>query len=556
MKKYVGLLLVAAMLISMLPVGNVVFAAGNPLLEVSNVEGSPGDQITVEVFFNNSYGFGGIAYDVCYDPTMLRVVSYSLGIGSHICVDSGADTYENKINFQYAGTSNIEGDGVLVSIVFEIIAEQPCTTMIDVIVEPGTTFYYDGRREIDFALENASGSVTVCCPHTNTVEVEGIPADCDESGYTAGVYCNDCQTYISGHELISPTGIHVDSDGLWEYDENHHFHTCDCGATFDTSAHFGGEATCVEVARCEVCGIVYGQVDSTNHGETEIRDAVEATCGTDGYTGDIYCKDCGVKVTAGTVIPATREHIYVTEIERVEADCTTDGYVIMACDCGAEQKNSLPAIGHNYNTIIVAPTCTEEGYTTHTCANCGDSYVDTYTDATGHSHVVTDSKAATCTEDGYITYTCRCGDTYNEVIEATGHDYDSVVTEPNCTEQGYTTHTCRCGDSYVDSYTEPNGHSYVDGECEHCGEADPDAILMGDVNGDGQVNYLDAMLIAQFYVGDIEEDELNLAAADVNGDGIVNYLDAMMVAQFYVGDIDSFPAEDSASCYRSRRNDR
>ncbi len=61
----------------------------------------------------------------------------------------------------------------------------------------------------------------------------------------------------------------------------------------------------------------------------------------------------------------------------------------------------------------------------------------------------------------------------------------------------------------------------------------------GDTNMDGIINYLDAMLIAQFYVGDIEEDALNVAAADVNGDGKVDYLDAMLIAQFYVGDIDS-----------------
>lgn len=68
-------------------------------------------------------------------------------------------------------------------------------------------------------------------------------------------------------------------------------------------------------------------------------------------------------------------------------------------------------------------------------------------------------------------------------------------------------------------------------------------VTIGDANGDGVVNYLDAMLIAQYYVGDIADADLDLIAADVNGDGVVNYLDAMMVAQYYVGDIDSFPAE-------------
>lgn len=71
------------------------------------------------------------------------------------------------------------------------------------------------------------------------------------------------------------------------------------------------------------------------------------------------------------------------------------------------------------------------------------------------------------------------------------------------------------------------------------GSSEPE-VLLGDVNGDGVINYLDAMLVAQFYVGDIDETGLNMAAADVNADGTVNYLDAMLIAQFYVGDIDSF----------------
>ena len=40
--------------------------------------------------------------------------------------------------------------------------------------------------------------------------------------------------------------------------------------------------------------------------------------------------------------------------------------------------------GHVYVPEVTAPTCTEQGYTTYTCAVCGDSYVDDYTTAEGH----------------------------------------------------------------------------------------------------------------------------------------------------------------------------
>ena len=82
--------------------------------------------------------------------------------------------------------------------------------------------------------------------------------------------------------------------------------------------------------------------------------------------------------------------------------------------------NRATAHEHNYNAVVTAPTCTEKGYTTHTCA-CGDSYVDTYVDALGHawdSGKVT--KEPTETKTGVKTFTCtRCGETKTETIPVT-----------------------------------------------------------------------------------------------------------------------------------------
>ena len=121
---------------------------------------------------------------------------------------------------------------------------------------------------------------------------------------------------------------------------------------------------------------------------------------------------------------------------------------------------------HSYKDVVTAPTCTEKGYTTHTCS-CGDSYVDTYVDALGHAWdegKVT--KPATEAEDGVKTFTCtRCGETKTETIPKLTHDhsYKAVVTAPTCTEKGYTTHTCACGESYVDTYVDALGHSWDSG---------------------------------------------------------------------------------------------
>ena len=91
-----------------------------------------------------------------------------------------------------------------------------------------------------------------------------------------------------------------------------------------------------------------------------------------------------------------------------------------AFEAGSVLVSAAPHV-HDYAVTVTAPTCTEKGYTTHTCA-CGDSYVDTYVDALGHAWdegKVT--KPATEAEDGVKTFTCtRCGETKTETIPATG----------------------------------------------------------------------------------------------------------------------------------------
>ena len=150
---------------------------------------------------------------------------------------------------------------------------------------------------------------------------------------------------------------------------------------------------------------------------------------------------------------------------------------------------------HSYKDVVTAPTCTEKGYTTHTCA-CGDSYVDTYVDALGHAWdngKVT--KEPTETETGVKTFTCtRCGETRTETMPVIPHvhSYKAVVTAPTCTEKGYTTHTCACGDSYVDTYVDALGHAWDNGKvtkpatetedgvktftCTRCGETKTETI--------------------------------------------------------------------------------
>ena len=123
-----------------------------------------------------------------------------------------------------------------------------------------------------------------------------------------------------------------------------------------------------------------------------------------------YTTDTSVSVT----IKRRELHCNVTVESRNTkyANYSSSSYASFRC---------VEAHEHSYTDVVTAPTCTEKGYTTHTCS-CGDSYVDTYTDALGHawdSGKVT--KQPTATETGVRTYTCtRCSVTKTETIPATG----------------------------------------------------------------------------------------------------------------------------------------
>ncbi len=113
---------------------------------------------------------------------------------------------------------------------------------------------------------------------------------------------------------------------------------------------------------------------------------------------------------------------------------------------------------HTYETVVTAPTCTEQGYTTYTCI-CGESYVSDYTEALNHTVVIDEAIDADCVNNGLTegSHCELCGEIIvaQEVIPAYGHTYSSVVTAPTYEFGGYTTYTCSvCGDSYVDNYTD------------------------------------------------------------------------------------------------------
>ncbi len=327
-------------------------------------------------------------------------------------------------------------------------------------------------REVPEGMTTPSGMAEAGdpdCKHTKTEVRNPSNATCGKEGYTGDTYCKDCGKKLSEGTKISATGKH--SFGQWVASGNTEIRTCTVcqatesrGCTHQNRILTGAtEPTCGKAGFtgdhiCQACGVKvvpgtrieptgdheFGEWETTINngqnrtckvcGETETRPlpacnhpsigltgVVEPTCGTEGYTGDSVCNDCGTLLTAGEIVPASGNHV------------------------------------HTHYVGAVAPTCGKEGETgALKCTDCGNMVADSEKIAPTGDHKNTElreSKDATCGEDGYTgdTYCLDCGTKLKdgEVIPATGkHELEAgeILVEPTKKDDGSQIFACKgCG---------------------------------------------------------------------------------------------------------------
>ncbi len=255
-------------------------------------------------------------------------------------------------------------------------------------------------------------------------------------------------------------------------------------------------------------------INSSNHtGETELRNYRAATCNADGYSGDTYCKGCGVKLATGAVVPSTGEHTY-KGVVTTPATCMLAGEMTYTCTgCGvATYTEVISATGHDFGDPTyqwaadgsvcfayricsrcqgrqseyaanitpetkTAATCAAKGVTTYTAAfTAENSPFTTQTkdiadiDIDDENHTgeteVRDAVEPNCRDDGYTgdTYCVGCGVKLSSgtAIASTGeHAWGTgvITTDPTCTGKGVRTFTCSGCGSIDTKDIDPTGHT-------------------------------------------------------------------------------------------------
>lgn len=195
-------------------------------------------------------------------------------------------------------------------------------------------------------------------------------------------------------------------------------------------------------------------INKDNHtGGTEVKNAVEATCNKEGYSGDTYCLGCKALVKKGEAVAATGKHVagdkWLTDENAHWHICTTEG-------CEAIVDKAVHA--YSWKTDKKA-TEGETGLKHEECV-CGVKRSEnTVIPKLEHKPALVEGKEATCTEEGALEhfYCYNCGRYYASddgklgqqiqkdqiTLAATGHSFGTAF---EADEKGHW-HVCACGET-------------------------------------------------------------------------------------------------------------
>lgn len=251
----------------------------------------------------------------------------------------------------------------------------------------------DGEAKGACSRCNATVKVVVKAAHKYAAVNVTEPTTCKT--LLNGYQCTLCGNVAVKNDVITVAGasVTVTADATYNNNVKHNFSTAGVAmnATIEAMGYnsIAKEATCTatgyQIEKCTICSAYNVKV--------------------------LEAKQHNLEWSAlqGGVTPATPVAAYCVSAYTKTATCKNN--------CGyTETKTIKAATPHVLADTVKAPTCTDQGYTTHACVNCGYSYKDTYVNAKGHSYGATTRYAYDANKDGVQdatgrvkTYDCTTG---------------------------------------------------------------------------------------------------------------------------------------------------
>ena len=266
--------------------------------------------------------------------------------------------------------------------------------------------------------ENKNFTDAACRPEADYTVIE--KGSCDKAGYKA-ILCSECDKELETETIAKRDHNIVDT-------------TVETVATCITEGVMNQKCDCAENEEYEACTYTTTRsipVDANNHEGTAniVKNAKDATCYAEGYTGDIYWSCCDVLYAKGEATEKIA-HTPAEAIEenRTESTCKEEGSydsVVYCSVCGEELDRDtidLPLAEHTEAAAV------EENRTESTCKVAGsydsvvycsvcDEELSRETFALPLAEHIYSVASATYNEDkiGTIVYICDvCGDEKSE----------------------------------------------------------------------------------------------------------------------------------------------
>ena len=240
-------------------------------------------------------------------------------------------------------------------------------------------------------------------------------------------------------------------------------------ATITECEHSGGEATCTNKAKCEICGAEYGETKPHSYAQIKspeyLKSAATCTAKAVYYTS---CTNCGLS-SKGTADEATFE--YGNALGHKYGEWVSNGDGTHSRVCANDNKHIETKACHGGKA-----TCTAKAI----CEDCGKAYGEmaahTFTAKTVAAKYL--KSAATCTAKAvYYTSCADCGlsskGTKNEATfeygNALGHKYGEWVSNGDGTHS----RVCANDNKHIETKACHGGKATCTAKaiCEDCGKA-------------------------------------------------------------------------------------
>ena len=337
---------------------------------------------------------------------------------------------------------------------------------------PGLTYKGDYKAKLPHAYDAGKvtkpatiyekGVKTFTCTSCGTTYTEDIPMvektwhkgntvapTCTEQGYTVYI-CDQDSALTEKRDYTNALGH------AWDAGTVTTAATCtNAGVKTYTCTRNG----CTETKTEEIAALGHKWDDGTV--------TTPATCEAVGVK-TYKCQNTGCTETKTEEIAALG-HKWDDGVVTKEATYEEDGERTYTCqdDKTHVHKEVIPALGYTFTETVVAPTCTEDGYTLHTCnENPAKTYKDTPVPALGHQYKEV-TTPATCGALGSVDNVCeRCNDKQHvKNLPVTGeHQWDEgvITKEPTATETGIKTYTCNvCKATKTEDIAKAHNHDYT-----------------------------------------------------------------------------------------------